>query len=67
MFFTTKNLLKTQYTNLVNRYMINSDHPNASKDGGNVDFKLLMTDRCEQQRLVGILIRVAKDQIDGNQ
>lgn len=47
--------------------MINSDHPIASKDKGNVDFKLLMTDRWEQQRLVGILIRVAKDQIDGNQ
>lgn len=47
--------------------MINSDHPNTTKDEGNVDFKLLMTDRCEQQRSVGILIRVAKDQIDGNQ
>lgn len=47
--------------------MINGDHPNVSKDEGNVDFKLLMTDRYEQQRLVGILIRVAKDRIDGNQ
>lgn len=47
--------------------MINNVHPIVSKDEGNVDFKLLMTDRCEQQRLDGILIRVAKDQIDGNQ
>lgn len=45
--------------------MLNNGHRIGPKDKNNIDFKLLMTDWYEQQRLYGILIRVAKAPIDG--